>query len=200
MNIGAIDHQVTYSADTAIHDRVRNGLSHHRIVHRVLRSTYFDTADLDLYHRGITLRERSTVDKNGVAGDAKVEAKIPTEDGLNRVAGEAARTEVAKLVGDVVLSPVAVQTKTRALLLTGGFVLAPQFVVALDVAEVAVGPDRQRRYEIEAQIFTSLPWTKRVTAQRVERFEKFCQQLELDFDLSPASESGYVAIMKNAHT
>jgi hypothetical protein len=200
MDIGAIDHQVTYSADKALHDRVQGGLSHHRIVHRVLRSTYLDTADLDLYHRGITLRERSTVDKNGIAGVAKVEAKIPSEVGLNRVAGEAARTAVAKLVGDVVLSPVAVQTKTRALLLTGGFVLAPQFVVALDVGEVEVGSDRQRRYEIEAQIFTSLPWTKKVTAERIERFQKFCQQLEIDFDLSPASESGYLAIMKNAHT
>lgn len=200
-NLGSIDHQVTFLADAALQAAIRNGLPHHRIVHRVLRTTYFDSPDHELHLRGVTLRERCQVGKDGTLGPAKIEAKIPSCNGLRRVAGPEARLAVADVVGrDAAagLQPVAVQTKTRQLLLVAGPAFAPRFVVALDDAEVEVGGQHQLRLEIEAQIFTALPWTKRVDARRVERFHSFCRQLELDFGLRLASESGYHAIMEIA--
>jgi hypothetical protein len=207
-DFGSIDHQVTYLADAALQAAIRTGLPHHRVVHRVLRTTYFDSPEHELHHRGVTLRERCRVRKDGTLGPVKIEAKIPSATGLRRVAGPQARLAVADALGggtvgrNVVggLHPVAVQTKTRQLLLVAGARVAPQFVVALDEADVEVetGGQHQHRLEIETQIFTALPWTKRVNAARVERFSSFCRQLELDFGLRLATESGYHAIMEIA--
>lgn len=194
-NRRSIDHQVTYSVDLSRHEDIATHLRCHWSVNRVLRTTYFDTAQNDLVHRGITFRQRSAIGNNGDIGAPKTEAKIPTNDGLLRVAGAEARRAISEVIGDSSLDPVAVQTKNRRLLLVSGKRVAPQFVVALDVADVEVGSCRQQRLEVEAQLFTALPWTKRVTASRVGRFEAFCHQLELDFGLSPAAVSGYQAIM-----
>jgi CYTH domain len=198
-----VDHQVTYLADPAVHAVVLQGLVHHRVVHRVLRTTYLDTPERDLFQRGITLRDRCVVKKSGTLGTAKTEAKVPTEHGLSRSTGSAAHAAVAQAVGvDLVnavrLRPVATQTKKRTLLLVSGRAFAPDFVVALDVADAAIGSHRSQRFEIEAQIFTALPWTSRVTKQRIERFHAFCRQLETDFGLFRAAESGYQAIVKTA--
>jgi hypothetical protein len=200
MNRMSVDHQVTYAADPTLHALVRERLSHHRIIHRVLRSTYLDTPSRDLYHRGITLRDRASVRTNGTLGSVKTEAKIPTAHGLSRTSGSDAHSAVTELLGSdaAKLRPVAFQTKTRQLLLVSGRALAPDFVVALDQAEAEVDSHRSQRFEIEAQIFTALPWTKRVTAQRVERFDAFCRQLELDFGLVRAVESGYHAVLLGA--
>ncbi len=197
-DIGRIDHQVTYSADAAVQAELRERLEYHGKLKRVLRSTYLDTAELDLYQHNITLRERSTVRKNGELSHSKTEAKVPSVDGLVRTSGSAALAAVADVVGTTSLQPVAVQTKTRRLLFVEGTRLAPDFVVALDRADVEVGAVRSHRYEVEVQIFTSLPWTKQVDAARVERFHRFCQQLEADFGLQRAPESGYEAIMRTA--
>jgi CYTH domain len=197
----SVDHQITYVANQADHAELRQKLEHHRIVKRVLRTTYLDTPQRDLYDRGITLRDRSTVKKDGTLGPVKTEAKIPTSDGLIRTAGSRALAAVAEIVGaDVVnaasLRPVAIQTKTRQLLLVSGHVLSPEFVVALDTADAEVGSHRSQRLEIEAQIFTALPWTRRVDSARVERFHAFCRQLEVDFGLVRATESGYQAVLE----
>jgi CYTH domain len=198
MDQGLIDHQVTYSADFALQAGIRQRLGHHRSVHRVLRSTYFDSPEEDLYRRGITLRERSTI---GAKAKAKVEAKIPSSGGLKRFSGSTAHAAIADAVGSIVverLQPVAIQMRTRELLLCAGSFFAPQFVVALDVADVEFNGRHQQRFEIEAQIFTALPWTKRVSERRVDRFRQFCWQLELDFNLRRAAESEYEAIVVNA--
>jgi hypothetical protein len=212
MDSGSIDHQVTYVADLALHAEIRRRLPHHRVVTRLLRSTYFDSVERDLYRRGISLRERCAIRKNGKVGPVTIEAKIPTSDGLRRVSGPAARLAVVEamcteniLRTDISeqtandFQPVAVQMKTRQLFLVSGSTFAPQFVVALDFADasmtdVAIGGKSQTRYEIETQIFTALPWTKKVSAPRIELFRDFCVQLELDFNLCRATESGYQAI------
>jgi hypothetical protein len=195
-----VDHQVTFLADSRLHALIRERLEHHRVINRVLRTTYFDTPERDLFHRGVTLRERAAVRKNGTLGPAKTEAKVPTQNGLSRTAGKHAHGAVVEVFGsDVInptrLRPVATQTKTRQLLLVSGTAYAPDFVVALDVADAEVGAHRSQRFEIEAQLFTALPWTKRVIAERLERFHCFCQQLETNFGLERAPESGYHAIV-----
>ncbi len=198
---GSIDYQVTYWADAALQATVRATLPHHRIVHRVLRTTYLDSPNYDLHRLGITLRERCRVTSDGTLGSVTTEAKIPTDNGLQRVGGDEARAAVSNMLGaDVaaLLRPVAVQTKTRELLLAGGWALAPQFVVALDTADVSIAKQNQQRCEMEAQIFTALPWTKRVDARRVTRFDAFCRKIEADFGLRTMAESGYHAIMANA--
>ncbi len=190
-----IDYQVTYVGTSALHRELRARLAHHHVIHRVMRTTYFDTPNYELHRRGITLRDRSTLAKNGKVGAPTTEAKIPGEIGLKRLSGAAAREAIQQQIGQAVLQPVATQTKTRQLLLAGGRRFAPQFVVALDVAESDVNGVLEQRDEVEAQIFTALPWTKQVDAGRVDRFHEFCRQLEDDFDLSPARTSGYQAIM-----
>lgn len=192
----SIDYQVTYRVGPSRHEDITTHLRSHWTIERVLRTTYFDTDQKDLHRRGITFRERSSIGKDGDIGAPKIEAKIPTTDGLLRVAGAEARRAVSEVIGDSSMGPVAVQTKNRRLLLVAGVRVAPQIVVALDVADVEVEGCRQQRLEVEAQIFTSLPWTRRVTTARVGRFEAFCRQLELDFSLTPAAVSGYQAIMQ----
>ncbi len=193
-----IDHQVTYVASPELHAHIRSQLAYHRIVNRVLRTSYLDSAAHDLHRRGITLRERCSIAKNGKLGVLKVEAKIPSSDGLLRVSGSQARQAVVNIIGSVELQTVAAQTKTRQLLLVSGRFFAPDFVVALDVADVEANGNRTQRHEVETQIFTSLPWTMRVSPDRVERFHQFCQQLEHDFTLARATQSGYRAITMNA--
>jgi hypothetical protein len=202
-NTATVDYQVTYAANAALHTKLRQRLDHHRLVKRVLQTTYLDTPQRLLFQRGITLRDRVQVKPNGSLSTAKTEAKIPGTDGLLRTAGPEAHAAVAKEVGAHAvaaenLRPVATQTKTRQLLLVGGSSLSPDFVVALDTAETVVDGYRSQRCEIEAQLFTALPWTSRVTPERVERFHAFCRQLERDFDLVAVDESGYHAIMKEA--
>jgi hypothetical protein len=200
LNPPSVDHQVTYLADPTLQALLRERLKHHRIIDRVLRTTYLDTPGRDLHRRGITLRDRATVRTNGTLGSVKTEAKIPSTNGLTRTTGSVAHAAVTKTLGSdaALLRPVAFQTKTRQLLLVSGRAFAPDFVVALDKAEAEVGSHRSQRFEIEAQIFTALPWTKRVTAQRVQRFDAFCRQLELDFGLVRSPESGYHAVLLEA--
>ncbi len=195
-----IDHQVTYWADAALHNEILKRLDRHRVVKRTLRTTYLDTVEHHLFHGGITLRDRATVGKKAKLGHVKTEAKVPTAAGLQRTSGVQAHAAVAAVLGANVVSaeqlrPSAIQTKTRQLLLVSGRAFAPEFVVALDTVDVEVGSERVQRLEVEAQIFTALPWTKNVDTQRVARFDDFCRKLELDFGLRRAEDSGYQAIL-----
>lgn len=199
----AIDRQVTYEADAELHASVRSSLDHWCSINRVLRTTYLDTADLDLLKAGITLRQRVSVGKSGHLGKPTTEAKIPTEHGLLRVAGERATKAASEHLGiDLgrldVLRPVAIQTKFRRLLLASGSPVAPDFVVALDVAKSEVEGRTSERHEVEAQLFTALPWRRDVDRSRIARFDQFRLRLEREFSLEPSDEAGYELVMKSA--
>jgi hypothetical protein len=198
-----IDRQVTYAADAELLANVRSNLEHWCSLTRVLRTTYLDTADFDLLNAGITLRHRTSVGKSGQQGKAKTEAKIPTEEGLLRIGGARAAAVVSQRLGiDLercdALRPVAVQTKMRRLLLASGSFVAPDFVVALDVAYSDVDGQQFERHEIEAQLFTSLPWKRGVETGRIARFEQFRLRFEREFGLETRPAAGYELVMESA--
>ncbi len=200
---GGLDHQFTYDADAAMHTQVRSNLKHWASVKRVLRTTYLDTENFDLLHAGITLRHRSTIGKAGKVGTPHTEAKIPTEQGLVRISGLQAVRAVADTLGlDLestnALHPVAMQTKSRRLLFASGSPLAPDFVVALDVADSEVDGQHFERHEIEAQLFTLVPWRKEVDTNRLARFDQFRLRLEREFGLEARPSAGYELVMELA--
>lgn len=190
----ALDHQVTYGADSNTHHDLLANLDHHRLVTRTLVTSYLDTPDLRLHREGVTLRQRRRASRWRGQRRVRTEAKIPSPSGLRRYAGDEAQAAVVAIAGDASLSPVAVQTKSRKLLLAGGSALAPDFVVALDEAQIEANGATDSRLEVDAQLFTALPWTKAIDDQRLDRFANFCRKLESDHGLRPAELSGYQAI------
>lgn len=191
-----VDHQVTYGATPELQELVRGRTKAGQptvSIDRTLESVYFDADGLPLYRQGAMLRER------GRSGRSKrtTEAKLPSESGLLRLKGDAARLAASDLAGGRDLGPVATQTKHRRLLLVPGTRsrFAPDFVIALDRATVnASGVDQPDRFEIELQLFTALPWTSSVDSDRLRRFHDFCRTCEADFGLVPSPTNGYQAI------
>lgn len=180
-------------------------------VDRTLVTCWFDTADRHLHTRNAMLRCRGRKTGDADPTKWKVEARVPSRDGMVRVSGatcpepdlpgvDDAVTAVLPLVDGEPFVPVAFQTKTRHLLLAHRSIfgsLCPDFVIALDEVEVRgrTGPTIvAHRQEVELQIFTQLPWTARVDAARVDRFESFAAAMEERFSLVPAGVSSYQAV------
>lgn len=180
-------------------------------VDRTLVTCWFDTADRHLHSRDAMLRCRGRKTGDAAPTKWKVEARLPSSDGMVRVSGatcpepdlpgvDDAVTAVLPLVDGEPFAPVAFQTKTRHLLLAHRSIfgsLSPEFVIALDEVEVRgrTGPTIvAHRHEVELQIFTQLPWTRRVDPGRTSRFESFVAAMEEQFSLVPASVSSYQAV------
>lgn len=190
--MAAIDHQLTFAASPAIHEKIRVALGGPRL-QRKLITRYFDTPDLLLHRSGATFRKRASV---GSASET-VEAKVPTKEGLLRTSGDEAASAIAAISGDAPLDEVAQQTKVRQLHFLGHprlGRLAPDVVVALDHATITTGPVETERVEVELQIFTKLPWTAKVDSRRLARFQQVSADFANRFALLTAEVSGYQAI------
>ena len=84
-----------------------------------LRAVYFDTADLDLARRGITLRRRTGGKDEGwhlklpARGDTRIEVHEPLTAGDDDAVPATLRTRVRAVVADRALAPVALLRTTR---------------------------------------------------------------------------------------
>jgi hypothetical protein len=72
--------------------------------------------------------------------------------------------------------------------------LDPSFLVSVDtntVRDSADGAPKATYTVLQPQIFTKLPWTKKITPQRVQRFEDLSRQLSSRLGLTEATQTPY---------
>lgn len=74
----------------------------------------------------------------------------------------------------------------------------PQFILSLDTNSMRgpqdprpTGPVGNEYHVLTPQVFTKLPWTKKVTPERVERLQDLCQQLSQEFQINEVGMSPY---------
>lgn len=181
---------------------------------RTLITWYFDTEELDLYRSGAMLRCRGRQGSGGeLPATGLIESRFPGGSGLQRTVGteqpfqrsisnleDSAVASVSDLIGGRPLHAVASQKKNRQLLFASFGTLGkyrPEIVIAVDDVQLESLRDTSRqsnRREVEIQIFTKLPWLKRVDKSRVERFEVFSAEAEKRFALVTADSSSYQAV------
>ena len=173
-----------------------------------LESEYLDTPEGQLARTGSILRARTRYRKGGKVQEIELEAKTPGQGGSVRVKGatfdsaegwqshreeilrgseDAAVCLARRLVGEQVELVPSSWKRTHRLLFgvarkkpLGLGWLHPCFVLSLDTSS---SPDSPRWHVLEPQIFTKLPWMKKVTPQRLEQFHELCRQLEKLFQL-----------------
>ena len=112
---------------------------------------------------------------------------------------EVTRTALAK--GEA-LSKVAQKTTVRDLFLVSPAVplvgaLAPAFVISLDSisATSADGTEKAEWKRMEPQVFTKLPWTKKVDEDRLARFDDLVGQVSESLGLTEVKENPYQETM-----
>lgn len=181
---------------------------------RTFVTWYFDTEELDLHRGGAMLRCRGRQRPGGeLPATGLIEARIPERLGMQRIVGsqqpfqhfvhdsaDPAVAGVSHLINDRPLRAVASQIKDRRLLFAASGALAwsrPEIVISVDDVQtkgLLDAKQRSNRREAELQIFTKLPWTRRVDDARVDRFKAFADEAESKFGLARADAASYQAV------
>lgn len=139
----------------------------------------------------------------GAEFDSKDDWNSAKEEILSTESSDAAvgvtRTALAK---GQALSEVAKKTTMRDLFLVSPAIpvvgaLAPAFVISLDSisAVSADGAEEAHWKRMEPQVFTKLPWTKKVDENRVARFEDLSAQVSEELGLTEVKENPYQETM-----